>query len=348
MSNHDHAYWHPDTPTVEIHVSGVTGAGSNSRKINSRHMKRTDDYKLYVPREGDHDGLACDNYGNVVSRLDLRRGNKDGGSRRHDVADDDTTSSQTDLHIQRAVGRSCMDRLGREEAAAAVSTRRGQRFMGTAEAAGYTPRDPRRVVRVSPRAKKTYNTWAKFEKMYADDRENNVNPCFMSSMGEYDDPWSRECKQRKKARDGYVGDKEWIVTPHRAAVAKRARQQAQTSVTARGPYLEPHEVHERFYFDRRKWIHGPWHIPAPQGSFTMRGEAFAAASAVTKGAHVKGNSALQAANGIQEVTRRGGGGALLTLGEDGKWIPRGSSSQRRRRWGSKGSSRSPRDGGIRR
>ncbi len=334
---HDHAYWHPDSPAVEIRDGGAD-AGSG-RKISSRHMKRTDDYKLYMPREGDDPGLARGNDGAVVSRLDLRRDD----DRR--INDNDSAASRTELHIQRAVGRSRVARLEREDAAAAGAM--PQRFAGTAGDAGYTPRDPKRVVRVSPRAKKTYNTWAKFEKMYADDRENNVNPCFMSSMGEYDDPWSRECKQRKKARAGYVGEKEWIVTPHHAAVAKRARQQAQTSVTARGPYLEPHEVHERFYFDRRKWMHGPWHIPAPQGSFTMRGEAFAAASAVTKGAHSKGKAALQAASGVAPVTRRGGGGALLTLGKDGKWSPRGSSRRPRGR-GFKGSSRSPRASGIRR
>ena len=70
---------------------------------------------------------------------------------------------------------------------------------------------------------------------------------------------------------------------------------SQTSVTARGPYVPPHEAHRRFFFDRRKWLEGPWHIPAPSGSFTMRGEAFAAASAQTKGTFQPQNKSPRAA-----------------------------------------------------
>jgi hypothetical protein len=156
----------------------------------------------------------------------------------------------------------------------------------TARQRGYTPRSPKKVVRISAREKKTFNNWKKYEKMYEEDRQNNVNPCFMSSMCEYDDPWTRECKQKKKSKENFVcpDKKPFVVTPHAGAVAKRDWQAAQTSVTARGPYVPPHEAHRRFFYDRRKWLEGPWHIPAPSGSFTMRGDAFASASAVEKGA----------------------------------------------------------------
>ena len=153
----------------------------------------------------------------------------------------------------------------------------------TARVLGYTPRSPKRVVRISPRSQKTFNNWKKYDGMYKEDRKNNVNPLFMSSMCEYDDPWTRECKQKRKSKQRYVGGKEWTVTPHHAAVAKRDHRAAQTSVTARGPYVPPHEAHRRFFFDRRKWLEGPWHIPAPSGSFTNRGTTFAAASALEKG-----------------------------------------------------------------
>jgi hypothetical protein len=104
-------------------------------------------------------------------------------------------------------------------------------------------------------------------------------------------------KQRKKARENYICDqgKPFVVTPHHAAVAKRDWRMSQTSVTARGPYVPPHEAHRRFFFDRRKWLEGPWHIPAPSGSFTMRGEAFAAASAQTKGTFQPQNKSPRAA-----------------------------------------------------
>ena len=172
------------------------------------------------------------------------------------------------------------ERRGREERNAGAAQQSGSQ----SARAAYSRKDPRRVVRISPRAKKTYNTWKKFEKMYQDDRDNNVNPLFMSSMGQYEDMWAREMAQARASKSEHVDQKKpWVVTPHHAAVAKRARMQAQTSVTARGPYIPPHEAHRRFFFDRRKWLHGAWHIPAPSGSFTMRGSAFAAASAVTKG-----------------------------------------------------------------
>ena len=92
-----------------------------------------------------------------------------------------------------------------------------------------------------------------------------------------------QCKQRRRAKRGFVGEKPFIVVPHQAAVAKRDYLASQTSVTCRGPYIPTIKNTRSGFVDKNKWLAGPWHIPAPTGSFTMRNSAFATASAVYKG-----------------------------------------------------------------
>ena len=256
---------------VEHTVVDGRSVPRRSRRMSALDMDRDDDYQLYMP----YAGPASDDA--VIKELDgVDRARAEELSRRKEAMRRDSDAmTALDLHVLRAAGRS-KARREREENALQSGSQSAR--------AAYSRKDPRRVVRISPRAKKMYNTWKKFEQMYQDDRDNNVNPLFMSSMGQYEDAWAREMSQAKTSKSSHVDQrKPWVVTPHHAAVAKRARLQAQTSVTARGPYIPPHEAHRRFFYDRRKWLHGAWHIPAPSGSFTMRGNAFAAASAVTKG-----------------------------------------------------------------
>jgi hypothetical protein len=267
-------------PSTEVEHTVVDGRSvpRRSHRITALDMDRDDDYQLYMPTAG-AGGPASDDQ--VITELDgVDRARAEELARRKEAMRRDSDAmTALDLHVLNAAGRS-KARRDREERNAGAAQQSGSQ----SARAAYSRKDPRRVVRISPRAKKTYNTWKKFEKMYQDDRDNNVNPLFMSSMGQYEDMWAREMAQARASKSEHVDQKKpWVVTPHHAAVAKRARMQAQTSVTARGPYIPPHEAHRRFFFDRRKWLHGAWHIPAPSGSFTMRGSAFAAASAVTKG-----------------------------------------------------------------
>lgn len=248
-----------EAPEVEVEIRDGRDTPRSMHRISSLDMDRSEDYKLYMPNAGAGD--------NVITELDgvVAKNTTQGRARNYDSDEDIDPVTRLDLDAVRAAKRS-------------VSSQKRN-----SKKVRHTRSDPKRVVRISPRAKKTFCSWKKFEQMYASDRDNNVNPLFMSSMNEYEDAWSRECKQRKASKKKNSAMKPWVVTPHHAAVAKRATMQAQTSVTGRGPYIPPHEAHRRFFYDKRKWLHGAWHIPAPSGSFTMRGEAFAAASAVTKG-----------------------------------------------------------------
>jgi hypothetical protein len=265
--------FHHETPQYEIKNEGTMK--ENAVRINSLDMERVEQYTMFMPRASDNvinDLDLGDSYQSIKSNnINSHRGaSRDSYSSYPDNEDYDSSDNDDD-YTQRRDKQ--IDRVNPS----------GNQGNLSARDQGYTPSSPKRVVRISPRSKKTFNNWQKYEDMYKEDRKNNVNPLFMSSMCEYDDPWTRECKQKKKAKQNYVGEKEWTVTPHHAAVAKRDYRAAQTSVTARGPYIPPHEAHRRYFFDRRKWLEGPWHIPAPSGSFTNRGTTFAAGSAVEKG-----------------------------------------------------------------
>ena len=91
----------------------------------------------------------------------------------------------------------------------------------TAREMGMTRARPGRIVRVSARRPKVFKSWAKFKKLHEADRENNINPLYMSSLCIYDDPWTREMRERKEAKRRFVGKRDFTVTPHHAAVAKR-------------------------------------------------------------------------------------------------------------------------------
>ena len=233
MSNNISGF-HPDTPHVEIKETG-TFKGYTPR-LTSLDMEKVEGYKNFMPRSSNQSNN--NNNENVLNNFDLN-----------------DTSPRSRLHS--ANNSSNGDPQNYDE----LYNGQGD----TAREQGYTARSPKKVVRVAPREKKTFNNYKKYEQMYAEDRKNNVNPLFMSSMCEFDDPWTRECKQRRKAKENFVckEGKPFIVTPHHASVMQRDNRMAQTSVTARGPYVPPHEAHRRYFFDRRKWLEGPWHIPAP-------------------------------------------------------------------------------------
>jgi len=279
MNHHPTAHtFHPDTPHVEIKDDGQMAEGSP--RVTSLDMEKVEGYKMFMPPP------SRSRKKKVLNDLDLDRESIDSLDEHfthlHQNNDDENHQDDNDDYYHNDDD---------DDYGSAPPTRESMTGDGnlTARQRGYTPRSPKKVVRISAREKKTFNNWKKYEKMYEEDRQNNVNPCFMSSMCEYDDPWSRECKQKKKAKENFVcpNNKPFVVTPHHSAVAKRDWQAAQTSVTARGPYVPPHEAHRRFFYDRRKWLQGPWHIPAPNGSFTMRGSAFAAGAATIKGETTK-------------------------------------------------------------
>ena len=147
--------FHPDTPHVEIKDEGEMGTTKGARRVTSLDMAQVEGYKNFMPR------MPNDRQEDVLNELDLDR---------NSVSPRRTTSSTDSYYGEYENGNF------------------------TAREQGYTPRSPKRVVRVAPREKKRFNNWKKYEKMYEEDRKNNLNPLFMSSMCEYDDPWTRECK----------------------------------------------------------------------------------------------------------------------------------------------------------
>ena len=185
MSTPDNTF-HPDTPHVEIKEGQMTPAAS---RLTSLDMEKVEQYKMFLPQEGYYDRPE------VLEDLDLDESTRSESTRsrknnRVPSADsyyshyysDDEEEEQHD----NAAARSRTEQVDRINLSGNL----------TARAQGYTPRSPKRVVRISPRSEKTFNNWQKYDAMYKNDRKNNLNPLFMSSMCEYDDPWTRECKQR--------------------------------------------------------------------------------------------------------------------------------------------------------
>ena len=166
-------YWHPDTPAVT--VRDVDAPEALNLPLSSENVKPPpDSHKLFVPREENA------SFRRVYSREDSSTAQQRAGT--------SIVSNQSSAFSEgRRVPPLAMNKLssGRVD-----NSLRGKSL--TAREIGYSWSYPSSVVCVKAQTPRTFSLHRKFVKRNMEDRRNNVNPLFMSSMCEYDDPWTRE------------------------------------------------------------------------------------------------------------------------------------------------------------